>query len=196
MARAQLDPIDAQTAAADSRFALDLLGADSEDEVIAILKEAGYWDERRCWRLYGDKEGNFAQAGNQQSLPEAAFVEKIVNCVDSRLMNECLRAGIDPESEAAPTSVRDAVAMFFENRRATDNEAGTLINWQKTKRTDESRFITAAATGERNTHRQRQDDSTSAHTTSSDVSDTSPRRGARISQKVCVKQRSPSRPSA
>ena len=109
-----------------SVFALDLLRADSEDEVIAILKKEGYWDDRRCWRLYGDKEGNFAQAGNQQSLPEAAFVEKIVNCVDSRLMNECLRSGIGPESEAAPTSVRDAVAMFFEDRRATDNEAGTL----------------------------------------------------------------------
>jgi hypothetical protein len=133
------------------RFALSLLRANSENEVIAILKKAGHWNDRRCWRLYADKEGNFAQAGNQQSLPEAAFVEKIVNCVDSRLMNECLLAGIDLESEAAPTSVRDAVAMFFENRRATDNEAGTLINWQKTKRTDESRFITVAATGDKPT---------------------------------------------
>lgn len=135
----------------NKRLALALLHADSEDEVITILKKAGYWDDRRCWRLYGDKEGNFAQAGNQQSLPEAAFVEKIINCVDSRLMNACLAAGINPEGDDAPTSVRDAVAMFFENRRATDNEAGTLINWQKTKRTDESRSITVAATGDKPT---------------------------------------------
>src|SRR5437667_2078909 len=112
---------------------LQLLHADTENGVIEILKRAGFWDNSDAWRLYGDKEGNFAQAGNQQALPEAALVEKIVNCCDARLMNECLCAGIDPESEAAPTSMRDAVAMFFENRRATDNEAGSLINWQKTK---------------------------------------------------------------
>ena len=128
-------------------LALTLLEADSEEEVIETLKAGEYWDDPTNWRLYGDKEGNFAQAGNQQVLPEAALVEKIVNSVDARLMNECLSAGIGPESESAPLNVRDGVAMFFEARRATDNEAGTLINWPKKKRTEESRFITIAATG-------------------------------------------------
>lgn len=129
------------------KLALDLLHADSEDKVISILQQAGLWDDRNFWRLYGDKEGNFAQAGNQQSMPEAALVEKIVNCVDSRLMCECVRRGIDPESDSAPRGIRDAVAMFFENRRAADDEAGALVNWPRQKRTEESRHITIAATG-------------------------------------------------
>jgi len=137
------------------QLALKLLQADTEKEVIQYLTDADLWEDRKLWRLYGDKEGNFAQAGNQQSLPEAAVVEKVINCVDTRLMLECLRRGIGPESDQAPHSVRDAVAMFFEDRRALDNEAGTLINWSKSKRTDESRAITISVTGGRPTRGQR-----------------------------------------
>src|SRR5207302_4240472 len=86
---------------------------------------------------------------------EASLVENIVNCCDARLMAECLKRGIDPESAEAPRSVRDAVAMFFEHRRAENDEAGTLQNWASAKRIDESRFITLAATGGRPTRGQR-----------------------------------------
>lgn len=128
---------------------MNLLKADSEDEVIAILKKAGYWDDRAVWRLYGDKEGNFAQIGNQSSFPEAALVEKIVNSIDARLMSECCRRGIDPESDSAPRNLRDAVARFYEGREAIDDDAGTLATWPKAKRTEESRYITIASTGGR-----------------------------------------------
>lgn len=128
-----------------------LLHADSATDVIEILRRNGYWDDPRLWRLYGDKEGNYAQAGNQQALPEAALVEKLINSVDSRLMSECLIRDIDPESANAPENIRDAVAMFFENRRAINREAGTLIDWSDSKRTEQSRFITVAATGDRPT---------------------------------------------
>ena len=113
---------------------LNLLRADTERDVIEILKRAGLWGNPYAWRLYGDKEGNFAQAGNQQAQPEAALVEKIVNCCDARLMSECLKREIDPESSTAPQNIRDAVAMFFENRRAEHDEAGTLRNWTSEKR--------------------------------------------------------------
>lgn len=132
-----------------AKLALRLLQADSEDEVVRILTEHDLWSDRNLWRLYGDKEGNFAQAGNQQALPEAALVEKIVNCCDSRLMLECLKRDIEPESAQAPTSVRDAVAMFFENRRLNGEEGGSLVDWSASKRTTESRHITLAATGGR-----------------------------------------------
>jgi hypothetical protein len=128
---------------------LSLLYADSEADVVRILKEAQLWDDRDLWRLYGDKEGNFAQAGNQAALPKAALVEKIVNSCDSRLMCECLLRRIDPESDQAPRSVRDAVALFFENRRSESDEAGTLVNWPAARRTEESRRITVAVTGGR-----------------------------------------------
>ena len=131
------------------QFAIALLNADSESDVIGILKAHGFWDEPSAWRLYGDKEGNFATAGGQQSRPEAALVEKIINCVDARLLLECKLRGIDPESPAAPSSVRDAVALFFEGRRSQDDQAGTLLQWPASKRTEESRAITLAATGDR-----------------------------------------------
>lgn len=134
---------------------LQLLHADTEDEVIKILKWAGYWDNPNLWRLYGDKEGNFAQIGNQSSFPEAAVVEKIVNSIDARLMCECKSRGIDPESEKAPKSLRDAIAQFYEEREAIDDEAGTIANWTKTKRTEQSRYITLAATGGRPTRGQK-----------------------------------------
>lgn len=132
-------------------FALALLRANSEHDVIEILTEAGYWNDPASWRLYGDKEGNFAQVGNQQSIPEAALVEKIINSVDSRLMSKCLIENVDPISDAAPKNIRDAVAMFFEGRRAEDDEAGTLANWSAQQRTAESREITLVATGDRPT---------------------------------------------
>jgi len=39
---------------------LKLVAADTEDEVITILKDAGYWDNPYVWRYYGDQENNFA----------------------------------------------------------------------------------------------------------------------------------------
>ncbi|GJM08234.1 MAG: hypothetical protein DHS20C11_05100 [Lysobacteraceae bacterium] len=128
-------------------LALSLLRADSTKEVINLLYAAGLWQNKDLWRLYGDKEGNFAQVGNQQQVPEAALVEKAINSVDARLMRECLRRGIDPQSEAAPSSVRDAVAKFYEGKESPDDEAGVISQWSKKKRGEEGKNITIAATG-------------------------------------------------
>jgi hypothetical protein len=80
---------------------LALLRAESEAEVVQILTEAGFCDNKRVWRLYGDRENNFSTIGNQQNRPDAALVEKLVNSVDARLMHECLARGINPESPCA-----------------------------------------------------------------------------------------------
>ena len=53
-------------------LAICLLHADDEQTVIEILKKAGYWDDPTVWRLYGDRDGNYATIGNQQSRPDAA----------------------------------------------------------------------------------------------------------------------------
>jgi hypothetical protein len=120
--------------------------ADSEAEVIQILRDAGYWDNDEAWRYYGDRDTNYNAIGNQQSKPEAALVEKLVNSVDARLMNECRVRVIDPESGAAPQSIREAVAQFFEENpnRIT---AGHIREWTNSKRTEVARGITLAATG-------------------------------------------------
>ena len=130
-------------------FFMELLHADNEDAVISILKGRGYWDRAEVWREYGDRSGNFSTIGNQQSRPEAALVEKIINSVDARLMNKCLASGIDPTSSSAPSSIRHAVARFFEGKAIEAESHGTIRDWTQTKRTDESRNITLAATGTR-----------------------------------------------
>lgn len=92
---------------------LNLVKADEEGSVIKILKDEGYWDDSSAWRYYGDNENNYATIGNQQSKPESAIVEKIINSVDAVLIAKCLLKGIDPESHKAPQSIRDALIEFF-----------------------------------------------------------------------------------
>jgi hypothetical protein len=128
-------------------FALSLLRADSESEVIAILTKAGYWDAPDAWRLIGDKDGNFSTVGNQQSRPEAALVEKIINSVDARLLNECLVQGTDPESQDAPRSIRHAISVLFDGKPFSSTSQGTIAEWSDSKTLAQARMITLAVTG-------------------------------------------------
>jgi hypothetical protein len=59
-----------------------LVAADSEQGVIDLLTDAGLWEDASSWRYYGDYENNYNTIGNQQSRPDAALVEKLVNSVD------------------------------------------------------------------------------------------------------------------
>ena len=136
------------TTSTPKELCLALMAADSEEDVIKLLRGAGYWEDREVWRYYGDHENNYNTIGNQQSRPDAALVEKLVNSVDARLMNECLLRRIDPENGAAPKTIRQAVALFFEGSRDPKSSfAGRIREWPITKRTEVSRGITLAATG-------------------------------------------------
>lgn len=127
---------------------LKLIYADTEDEVVRLLREAGYWDDDRVWRYYGDYENNYNTIGNQQGRPDAALVEKLVNAVDARLMNECIVRGVDPEGPEAPQSIAEAVALFFDgDHRPGSPHAGQIKNWPEARRTKIARDITLAATG-------------------------------------------------
>jgi len=129
-------------------LAMALLKSDSEEEVISILKEAGYWDDPSAWRYYGDNENNYSTIGNQQSHPDAALVEKVINAVDARLMNECMIRSINPESKDAPKTIREAISFFFEDNPNPKSEvAGNISEWTTSKRTEVSRGITLSATG-------------------------------------------------
>jgi hypothetical protein len=96
-----------------------LIYADSEEEVIQLLTDRGLWDDTRSWRYYGDDELNWSRAGNQQGRSDFALNEKLVNAIDSRLMLECMLAGIAPEDPEAPKSMREAVNRFIENWLST-----------------------------------------------------------------------------
>ena len=125
-----------------------LMRADTEYDVIELLKKAGYWDRQDIWRFYGDRETNFNTIGNQQSRPDAALVEKLVNSVDARLMNGCLAQGIDSESPDAPQSIQEAVARFFDTANCGKVlMAGRIRDWTESKRTEIARGITLTATG-------------------------------------------------
>lgn len=127
---------------------ISLLHAEIEGEVIELLKKAGFWDDPTLWRHYGDVENNWGQGGNQQSLAEAALVEKIVNSVDARLINECLERGIDPKGLDAPKSIREAVARFFEGGTGKKMATGGLIEeWSDEKIREVAQGITLCATG-------------------------------------------------
>ena len=127
---------------------LALMQSDSEDAVIDLLKRTDYWDKQKVWRFYGDYENNYNTIGNQQSRPDAALVEKLVNSVDARLMNECLVCGVNPESAIAPQDIQGAVARFFDNAtKGKTSLAGRIREWTDNKRTEVARGITLTATG-------------------------------------------------
>jgi hypothetical protein len=127
---------------------LNLIYADSEENVIKILNDAGYWKYKQAWRYYGDYENNYNTIGNQMSRPDAALVEKLVNSIDATLMNECYLLNIEFESKEAPQTIREAVALFYEDN-PNSSTAGLIREWDSSKRTEVSKNITLSATGAR-----------------------------------------------
>lgn len=126
---------------------LALMRADTEAEVVEILTQAGYWDEPEAWRLFSDSDNNYSSIGNQQADAIAAFIEKIINSVDARLVNASRLAGVDPEGSNAPESMREAVARFFEGKASPKDRDGRIGEWADRKATDEGRLLTVSATG-------------------------------------------------
>ena len=121
-----------------------LLHAEHENEVVSLLTSAGYpLDNDDIWIPLGRNAGNFSIVGNQQENAAAAMIEKVVNSIDAVLMGECHRAGIDPEAEAAPQTMQEAVARFF------DAKDGRLDNMLPSEQTALSERIHIVATGEK-----------------------------------------------
>lgn len=129
-------------------LALALMKADSEEEVVALLQAAGYWEDSDLWRYLGDTENNFGSIGNQQSEAVAALIEKLINGVDARLLNACLERDIDPTSPEAPQSIRRAVADFFEDHPGPlPADFGSIAIWPDAMATREADQLTLTATG-------------------------------------------------
>jgi len=93
---------------------LSLADCESENQVGTILRRYGYWEDPSCWRFFGDIEDNYSTIGNQQSRPEYALVEKLVNSVDALLMSKCLERGINPKGKDAPRTLNEALSQFFD----------------------------------------------------------------------------------
>lgn len=89
-----------------------LLRAESEDEVVALLEKNDLMGPAN-WRELGAQENNFGTVGNQQQDATGAFVEKIINALDANLTRACFEAGIAPDGPEAPSSMTAAVERFF-----------------------------------------------------------------------------------
>ena len=128
----------------NQQLCLNLAYCDSENEVIKLLRSAGLWDNASSWHYYGDNENNFASIGNQQSNPDAALVEKIINSVDAVLMAECLKRGHDPNGKEAPQTIVVALEKYF------DIQNGKLSNIGFSERRKLAENICLVATGKKN----------------------------------------------
>lgn len=122
-------------------LAVSIAMSEKEEEVIDTLKRSGLWDNHNHWKPFGNNENNFSTIGNQQSTPDAALVEKLINSVDAILMKECLIRGINPESPNAPQSIQEALTTFFEIRD------GKLSNLDTKSRNRLSQNIIVSTTG-------------------------------------------------
>ncbi|MBE0580152.1 hypothetical protein [Devosia sp.] len=131
---------------------LALMRVDSETEVVEILKGQGLWDDPRCWRYYGDDELNWNRAGNQQGRADFALNEKLVNTIDTRLMLECMLAGVAPEGPDAPQSIREAVNRFIEKSWSGTLKVsgGRIEDWPRDFRRQVAESISVFVTGPKN----------------------------------------------
>ena len=136
----------------NNELVLRLITAESDAEIMAALEDAGYWTSEESWRPVGDMDSNFAIINNQQNDPFAALTEKLVNSMDAILVGECLRRGIDPESDEAPSTMREGVARFIENHKGPMRDSdGRMGLWVEKgfDRTKIAKRIVLAASGDR-----------------------------------------------
>jgi hypothetical protein len=94
-------------------LAISLAMAETEKEVVQILTKVHFWNDESVWKEVDESTGNWSTIGNQQSAPDTALVEKIINSVDAVLTRECLRHGIKPDSDDAPKSIAEAQKEYF-----------------------------------------------------------------------------------
>jgi hypothetical protein len=102
---------------------MDLIRADSENEVKRIIDSHPLLSSPEYWKSYGPQAawGTFF---NQQESPVAALTEKIINSIDALLMKECALRGIDPTDGSAPRTMRAAVEAFYGIKRGDYSELG------------------------------------------------------------------------
>lgn len=118
----------------------DLLHAESEHEVAALLKDWGLLDPRH-WKPLGNIPNNRSMVNNQQQDPAGAMVEKIINAIDAMLTKECFRHKIQPDSPKAPPTMAVAAENFFGVRD------GNLANLTANELTRLAENIQVVATG-------------------------------------------------
>ena len=133
------------------QLCLELLRADLEGDVIAILKQYELWDDPSAWIDYGHNDNNWSIIGNQQGRAEAALVEKIINAHDSILMGRCRREGLDPAGNKGkvPKSIREALQRYF---KLGKNHLAGISSQQRITLAEQTCGLVATGTKQRPTY--------------------------------------------
>lgn len=92
---------------------IQLLHAQNEDEVTKIIEKNPSIFEQGNWLPIDNRQDNFGLVEAQGRNPERALIEKITNAIDAVLIKECKERQIDPESEKAPRTIKEALELFF-----------------------------------------------------------------------------------
>jgi hypothetical protein len=122
---------------------LELVKCDTEAEVIALLSKLGLWDDPEAWQYFDNEENNYSTIGNQQSKPETALVEKLINSVDAVLMGACQARGVKTDAPEAPQSIKDALIKYY------SIDEGKLTNISANERSKLAENIGLIATGQK-----------------------------------------------
>jgi hypothetical protein len=106
----------------DEKLLQELLEAENEATVLAVLEKHGLLNDTKRWRYLGNMPNNQSIVHNQQSSPGAALVEKYTNGVDAILLRYCKANGIDPRGADAPESMSAAVAKWLGDLSEKDSQ--------------------------------------------------------------------------
>src|SRR6202795_2786685 len=97
----------------DEKLLQELLEAENEAAVLAVLEKRGLLNDTKRWHYLGNMPNNQLIVHNQQSSPGAALVEKFTNGVDAIPLRYCKANGIAPRGADAPESMSTAVAKWL-----------------------------------------------------------------------------------
>ena len=95
------------------KLCLDLLDAQSEAEVEAIIATVPEMADPANWTPLDRRETNYNITTNQQASGPKAATELMTNMVDAVLLKEARKAEIDPKGPTAPATMHLAVEKFF-----------------------------------------------------------------------------------
>lgn len=102
---------------------LQLLMAESEREVLAVLESVTEMKKSSNWRPLDNRETNFNITSNQASDGGKALTELMTNMVDAVLMKYAYLKKIDPKSPSAPRTMYEAV-----DKLVKPLQGGKLVN--------------------------------------------------------------------
>jgi len=95
------------------RIAMELLAAQTEAQVDAILAKYPEMSDPANWLPLDGRDTNWNVTNNQSASGAKAGTELVTNMVDAILIRHCVSQGIDPRSPEAPRTMHDAVESLL-----------------------------------------------------------------------------------